>query len=179
MSVDGPRTSVFTFQSAVHTVHVLRSLDEQRQKDVLCDVTVEVGCRSFRAHCSVLACCSDYFYTRLLNHTGWNFVITLPDEVTVEGFVPLLQFAYTAKLHFTKENILEIHRCAELLGFHNLDKACFEFLIPRFTDGSRTTQEAKKKSKNSNKSKPCHEEQTYWTHARVLHLVHIVWTNLV
>ncbi|KAL7849009.1 hypothetical protein SRHO_G00206320 [Serrasalmus rhombeus] len=160
MSVDGPRTSVFTFQSAVHTVHVLRSLDEQRQKDVLCDVTVEVGCRSFRAHCSVLACCSDYFYTRLLNHTGWNFVITLPDEVTVEGFVPLLQFAYTAKLHFTKENILEIHRCAELLGFHNLDKACFEFLIPRFTDGSRTTQEAKKKSKNSNKSKPCHEEQS-------------------
>ncbi|KAI4905238.1 hypothetical protein NFI96_016114 [Prochilodus magdalenae] len=159
MSVDGPRTSVFTFQSAVHTVHVLRSLDEQRQKDVLCDVTVEVGCRSFRAHCSVLACCSSYFYTRLLNHTGWNFVITLPDEVTVEGFVPLLQFAYTAKLHFTKENILEIHRCAELLGFHNLDKACFEFLIPKFTDGSGTTQEVKRKSKNGNKSKNYHEKQ--------------------
>uniref|UniRef100_A0A3B1JEG2 BTB and CNC homology 1, basic leucine zipper transcription factor 1 a n=1 Tax=Astyanax mexicanus TaxID=7994 RepID=A0A3B1JEG2_ASTMX len=135
MSVDGPRTSVFTFQSAVHSVHVLRSLDEQRQKDVLCDVTVEVECRSFRAHRSVLACCSNYFYTRLQNNTGWNLVINLPDEVTVEGFVPLLQFAYTAKLHFTKDNILEIHRCAELLGFHNLDKACFEFLIPKFSDG--------------------------------------------
>ncbi|XP_072547820.1 transcription regulator protein BACH1a [Salminus brasiliensis] len=158
MSVDGPRTSVFTFQSAVHSVHVLRSLDEQRQKDVLCDVTVEVECRSFRAHRSVLACCSDYFYTRLLNNTGWNVVINLPDEVTVEGFVPLLQFAYTAKLHFTKENILEIHRCAELLGFHNLDKACFEFLIPKFSDGSGNTQEAKRKSKNSNKSKACHEK---------------------
>ncbi|XP_066522138.1 transcription regulator protein BACH1a isoform X2 [Hoplias malabaricus] len=158
MSVDGPRTSVFTFQSAVHSLHVLHSLDEQRQKDVLCDVTVEVGCRSFRAHCSVLACCSDYFYTRVLNHTGWNLVITLPDEVTVEGFVPLLQFAYTAKLHFTKENILEIHRCAELLGFHNLDKGCFEFLIPKFSDGCGTTQEVKRKSKNSNKSKNCHNK---------------------
>lgn len=79
-------------------------------------------------------------------------------QVTVEGFVPLLQFAYTAKLHFTKENILEIHRCAELLGFHNLDKACFEFLIPKFSDGSETTQEAKRKSKNSSKSKNSHEK---------------------
>lgn len=72
--------------------------------------------------------------------------------------MPLLQFAYTAKLHFTKENILEIHRCAELLGFHNLDKACFEFLIPKFSDGSETTQEAKRRSKNSSKSKNSHEQ---------------------
>lgn len=72
--------------------------------------------------------------------------------------MPLLQFAYTAKLYFTKENILEIHRCAELLGFHNLDKACFEFLIPKFSDGSETTQEAKRKSKNSSKSKSSHEK---------------------
>lgn len=83
MSVDGSRTSVFTFQSAVHSMHVLRCLDEQRQKDILCDVTVEVESRSFRAHCSVLACCSAYFYTRLLNHTGWNSVITLPEEVII------------------------------------------------------------------------------------------------
>lgn len=72
--------------------------------------------------------------------------------------MPLLQFAYTAKLHFTKENILEIHRCAELLGFHNLDKACFEFLIPKFSDGSETTQEAKRKGKNSSKNKNSHEK---------------------
>ncbi|XP_076832255.1 transcription regulator protein BACH1a [Brachyhypopomus gauderio] len=154
MSVDGVRTSVFIFQSAVHSVHVLRSLDQQRQEDVLCDVSVEVESRSFRAHSSVLACCSDYFYTRLLSHTGWNLVITLPDEVTVEGFVPLLQFAYTAKLHFTKENILEIHRCAELLGFHNLDKACFDFLIPKFSAGSGTAQEAKGRSQEIRSATP-------------------------
>ncbi|XP_062873119.1 transcription regulator protein BACH2-like [Trichomycterus rosablanca] len=153
MSVDGPRTSVFTFQSALHSVHVLRCLDEQRQKDILCDVTVEVEKRSFRAHCSVLACCSDYFYTRLINRTGWNQVITLPDEVTADGFVPLLQFAYTAKLHFTKENIMEVYRCAELLRFHNLDQACFDFLVPTRSNSSVATPEVKGKSKNSNKSK--------------------------
>lgn len=148
MSVDGPRTSVFTFQSAVHSHHVLRSLEELRQKELLCDVTVEVERRSFRAHSSVLASCSHYFYTRLTNHSRPNLTVSLPDEVTVEGFEPLLQFAYTAKLHFTKENILEIHRCAEFLGFQNLDKACFEFLIPKFSDGGGTSKKVKEKSKS-------------------------------
>ncbi|XP_016137681.1 transcription regulator protein BACH1-like isoform X2 [Sinocyclocheilus grahami] len=148
MSVDGPRTSVFTFQSAVHSHHVLRSLEELRQKQLLCDVTVEVERRSFRAHSSVLASCSGYFYTRLTNHSRPNLTVRLPEEVTVEGFEPLLQFAYTAKLHFTKENILEIHRCAEFLGFQNLDKACFEFLVPKFSDGSGTSTKVKSKSKS-------------------------------
>ncbi|XP_043114840.1 transcription regulator protein BACH1a isoform X2 [Puntigrus tetrazona] len=147
MSVDGPRTSVFTFQSAVHSHHVLRSLEELRQKELLCDVTVEVERRSFRAHSSVLASCSEYFYTRLTNHSRPSSSVRLPDEVTVEGFEPLLQFAYTAKLHFTKENILEIHKCAELLGFQNLDKACFEFFVPKFSDGGGTSKKAKGKSK--------------------------------
>uniref|UniRef100_A0A671KYU2 Transcription regulator protein BACH1-like n=1 Tax=Sinocyclocheilus anshuiensis TaxID=1608454 RepID=A0A671KYU2_9TELE len=148
MSVDGPRTSVFTFQSAVHSHHVLRSLEELRQKELLCDVTVEVERRSFRAHSSVLASCSDYFYTRLTNRSRPNPTVRLPDEVTVEGFEPLLQFAYTAKLHFTKENILEIHRCAEFLGFQNLDKACFEFLVPKFSGGGGTSKKVKGKSKS-------------------------------
>ncbi|XP_051521049.1 transcription regulator protein BACH1-like isoform X2 [Myxocyprinus asiaticus] len=145
MSVDGPRTSVFTFQSAVHSHHVLCSLEELRQNQILCDVTVEVESRSFRAHASVLASCCDYFYTRLTNQSRPNHTVSLPDEVTVEGFEPLLQFAYTAKLHFTKENILEIHRCAEFLGFHNLDKACFEFLVPKLADSSKTPQKVKSK----------------------------------
>uniref|UniRef100_A0A671N027 Transcription regulator protein BACH1-like n=1 Tax=Sinocyclocheilus anshuiensis TaxID=1608454 RepID=A0A671N027_9TELE len=148
MSVDGPRTSVFTFQSAVHSHHVLRTLEELRQKELLCDVTVEVERRSFRVHSSVLASCSGYFYTRLTNHSRPNLTVRLPDEVTVEGFEPLLQFAYTAKLHFTKENILEIHRCAEFLGFQNLDKACFEFLVPKFSDGGGTSKKVKSKSKS-------------------------------
>ncbi|KAL2096618.1 hypothetical protein ACEWY4_008766 [Coilia grayii] len=144
MSVDGHRTSVFTFQSADHSSHVLHSLDEQRQNDVLCDVTVLVENRSYRAHCSVLASCSDFFHSRFTGRGSQNRVITLPDSVTVEGFEPLLQFAYTAKLLFTKDNILEIHRCAEFLGFHNLDQACFEFLIPKFRKDASVPNEVQK-----------------------------------
>nr|XP_020468802.1 transcription regulator protein BACH1-like [Monopterus albus]XP_020468803.1 transcription regulator protein BACH1-like [Monopterus albus] len=140
MSPQAPRMSAFTFQSAVHSANVLQCLNDQRQRDVLCDVTVVVENRSFRAHCSVLASCSEYFHNRFTSVTRQNPIITLPDKVTVEGFEPLLQFAYTSKLVFTKENIHAIHSTAEFLGFHNLESACFDFLIPKFSEGKRTSQ---------------------------------------
>uniref|UniRef100_A0A3B5ANF2 BTB domain-containing protein n=1 Tax=Stegastes partitus TaxID=144197 RepID=A0A3B5ANF2_9TELE len=143
MTLQAPRTSEFTFQSAVHSAHVLQCLNEQREQDVLCDVTVVVEDQSFRAHCSVLASCSEYFNSRVAGVTRQNPIITLPDEVTVKGFEPLLQFAYTSKLLFTKENIHAIHSSAAFLGFHDLESACFDFLIPKFSEGKSTSQEVR------------------------------------
>ncbi|XP_026872775.2 transcription regulator protein BACH1b isoform X2 [Electrophorus electricus] len=145
MSQESHRTSVFTFQSSVHSSHVLRCLDEQRQKDLLCDLTVVVENRRFRAHRSVLVSCSDYFGARMTNHANQGLVIALPDEVSAEGFEPLLQFAYTSKLLFTKENVLEIRNCANVLGFKNLDKACFDFILPKFFDSNRNSSKGPRK----------------------------------
>uniref|UniRef100_A0A3Q0R0N4 BTB and CNC homology 1, basic leucine zipper transcription factor 1 a n=1 Tax=Amphilophus citrinellus TaxID=61819 RepID=A0A3Q0R0N4_AMPCI len=146
MTLQPSRTSVFTFQSAVHSAHVLQCLNEQRQHDVLCDVTVVVEDRCFRAHCSVLASCSKYFHTRLTSVTTQNPIITLPHEVTVQGFEPLLQFAYTSKLLFTKENIHAIHSSAEFLGFRNLESTCFDFLIPKFSESKKNSREVKQRA---------------------------------
>ncbi|KAM9811945.1 transcription regulator protein BACH1a [Syngnathus typhle] len=135
MLLQAQRVSVFTFQSAVHSAHVLQCLDEQRRRDLLCDVTVVVEGRSFRAHAAVLASCSEYFHGCVaVADSKRNTVVALPDEVTVRGFEPLLQFAYTSKLLFTKENIHEIQSCAKFLGFRNLESACFDFLIPKFCE---------------------------------------------
>nr|XP_046265872.1 transcription regulator protein BACH1-like [Scatophagus argus] len=132
MAMSAPRSSVFTFESSVHSSHVLHCLDEQRRRDMLCDVTVVVEGQSFRAHRSVLASCSEYFTHKISSISQHGAVITLPQEVTVAGFEPLLKFAYTSKLLFGKDNVVEIRNSASILGFRDLDEACFDFLLPKF-----------------------------------------------
>lgn len=138
MAVSG-RSSVFTFESSVHSRHVLRSLNEQRSRDVLCDVTVVAEGQSFRAHRSVLASCSEYFSQRISSLTDHNVVVTLPPEVTAAGFEPLLKFAYTSKLLFGKEDVLDIQTSASVLGFKDLDGACFDFLLPKFFSSTKAS----------------------------------------
>ncbi|XP_076605848.1 transcription regulator protein BACH1b [Chaetodon auriga] len=132
MTMSAPRSSVFTFESTAHSSHVLRCLDEQRRRDTLCDVTLVVEGQSFRAHRSVLASCSEYFTDRISSLSQHGAVITLPQEVTAAGFEPLLKFAYTSKLLFGKDDVLEIRNSASILGFRDLDEACFDFLLPKF-----------------------------------------------
>ncbi|MED6247233.1 hypothetical protein ATANTOWER_012522 [Ataeniobius toweri] len=124
--------SVFTFESTVHSSQVLHYLNEQRCRDMLCDLTVLVEGQNFRAHCSVLASCSEYFLQKISSLSQHGAVITLPEEVTAAGFEPLLNFAYTSKLNFGKDDVLEIRNSASILGFRDLDEACFDFLLPKF-----------------------------------------------
>ncbi|XP_054481888.1 transcription regulator protein BACH1-like [Anoplopoma fimbria] len=138
MATSAHRSSVFTFESTVHSSHVLRCLDEQRRRDTMCDVTVVVEGQSFRAHRSILASCSEFFTHKISPLTQHGAVITLPQEVTVAGFEPLLKFAYTSKLLFERADVLEIRNSASILGFRDLDEACFDFLLPKFFSSSHS-----------------------------------------
>uniref|UniRef100_A0A8C5FBS4 BTB domain-containing protein n=1 Tax=Gadus morhua TaxID=8049 RepID=A0A8C5FBS4_GADMO len=132
MSIYSPRSSVFTFESRTHCLNVLGRLDEQRHGDRLCDITVEVDGQSFRAHRAVLTACSEYFANVISKYARQGAVLTLPPEVTAAGFEPLLKFAYTSKLLFSKQDVLEVRSAASTLGFRDLDKTCFDFLLPKF-----------------------------------------------
>lgn len=57
----------------------------------------------------------------------------------------MLQFAYTSKLTFTKESIHAIRKSAEFLGFNNLESACFDFLIPKFSRSKESSQEVRRR----------------------------------
>ena len=57
-----------------------------------------------------------------------TILLLCPLQVTAKGFAPLLQFAYTAKLVLSRENIHEVILCADFLGVHNLEDSCFRFL---------------------------------------------------
>ncbi|XP_075410879.1 transcription regulator protein BACH2 [Tenrec ecaudatus] len=129
MSVgEKPDSPMYVYESTVHCTNILLGLNDQRKKDILCDVTLIVERKEFRAHRAVLAACSEYFWQALVGQTKHDLVVSLPEEVTARGFGPLLQFAYTAKLLLSRENIGEVIRCAEFLRMHNLEDSCFSFL---------------------------------------------------
>ncbi|CAH6792503.1 transcription regulator protein BACH1 [Phodopus roborovskii] len=138
-------SAVFAYESSVHSTNVLLSLNDQRKKDVLCDVTVVVQGQRFRAHRSVLAACSSYFHSRIVGQTDAELTITLPEEVTVKGFEPLIQFAYTAKLILSKDNVDEVCKCVEFLIVHNIEESCFQFLKFKFLDSTAEQQECARK----------------------------------
>ncbi|XP_010881141.1 transcription regulator protein BACH2 isoform X2 [Esox lucius] len=129
MSADEqPGAPMYVYESTVHCSNILLCLNDQRKQDILCDVTVLVEGKEFRGHRAVLAACSEYFLQALVGQTENAFALSLPEEVTARGFAPLLQFAYTAKLLLSRENIQEVIRCAEFLRMHNLEDSCFRFL---------------------------------------------------
>ncbi|XP_010606888.1 transcription regulator protein BACH1 isoform X1 [Fukomys damarensis] len=137
--------AVFAYESSVHSTNILLSLNEQRKKDVLCDITVLVEGQRFRAHRSVLAACSSYFHSRIIGQSDAELSITLPEEVTVKGFEPLIQFAYTAKLILSKDNVDEVCKCVEFLSVHNIEESCFQFLKYKFLDSTADQQECPRK----------------------------------
>ncbi|NXL88025.1 BACH1 protein, partial [Alectura lathami] len=145
MSLSEKNSVVFAYESSVHSTNVLLSLDDQRKQDILCDVTILVEDQRFRAHRAVLAACSSYFLSRIVGQLDADLIITLPEEVTLKGFSPLLQFAYTAKLILNKDNVSEVCKCAEFLGVHNIEESCFQFLKFKFLDCKLDQQECPRK----------------------------------
>lgn len=65
--------------------------------------------------------------------------------MTVKGFEPLIQFAYTAKLILSRDNVDEVCKCAEFLSVHNIEESCFQFLKFKFLDSTVEQQECAQK----------------------------------
>ncbi|XP_078392684.1 zinc finger and BTB domain-containing protein 7B-like [Cetorhinus maximus] len=112
-----------------HSSELLNSLNEQRHKGVLCDVTIVTQGLEYRTHRAVLAACSQYFRKLFTSRSfsGQHNVCEL-DFVRPEVLAALLEFAYTATLTISNSNMREVLQAARLLEIQCVTDACIDIL---------------------------------------------------
>ncbi|XP_078064633.1 zinc finger and BTB domain-containing protein 7B-like, partial [Mustelus asterias] len=112
-----------------HSSEILNSLNEQRHKGVLCDVTIVTQGLEYRTHRAVLAACSQYFRKLFTSRSfsGHHDVCEL-DFVRPQVLAALLEFAYTATLTISSANMREVLQAARLLEIQCVADACVDIL---------------------------------------------------
>lgn len=130
----------FTHTSVSHSQEMLDKLNALRSEGHLCDVTIRVQDKLFLAHKVVLACCSDFFRSKLVGRSEEEdkFVLDL-HHVTVSGFAPLLEYAYTSTLSISTENIIDVLAAASYMQMFAVASTCSEFMKSSILWGPSST----------------------------------------
>ncbi|KAM5129073.1 zinc finger and BTB domain-containing protein 7B [Mantella aurantiaca] len=113
-----------------HSSDLLSSLNEQRHRGVLCDITIKTQGLEYRTHRAVLAACSQYFrklFTGAPPGKPPRDVCQL-DFLKPDALGALLDFAYTATLTISNANMRDVLRAARLLEIPCVVEACVEIL---------------------------------------------------
>ncbi|XP_032157955.1 telomere zinc finger-associated protein isoform X3 [Mustela erminea] len=118
-----------------HSVRVLQELNKQREKGQYCDATLDVGGLVFKAHWSVLACCSHFFQSLYGDGSGGSVV--LPAGFA-EIFGLLLDFFYTGHLALTSGNRDQVLLAARELRVPEAVELCQSFK-PKTSVGQATS----------------------------------------
>ncbi|XP_006811935.1 kelch-like protein 28 [Saccoglossus kowalevskii] len=124
----------FQLHFAEELICGLNSLHEDK---ILCDITLKVGTKEFKAHRVVLAALSEYFramFTVQLKESKED-VIELKDiSITPESFQCLLDYCYSAELDLTIENVFEILAVAHHLSITSAMECCCDFIKQQFDE---------------------------------------------
>ncbi|XP_063773177.1 zinc finger and BTB domain-containing protein 24 isoform X2 [Pseudophryne corroboree] len=113
--------------SRVHVDTVLSSLEEQRRKNFLCDITLIVENVQFRAHKALLAASSEYFSMMFADEGDVGQSIYVMEGMVAEIFGTLLQFIYTGNVHVSEKCLQQIVATAQVLKVDDFVKACADF----------------------------------------------------
>lgn len=113
--------------SDTHSDTVLASLEDQRKKGFLCDITLIVENVHFRAHKALLAASSEYFSMMFAEEGEIGQSIYMLEGMVADTFGILLEFIYTGYLHASEKTTEQILATAQFLKVYDLVKAYADF----------------------------------------------------
>ncbi|XP_070274039.1 zinc finger and BTB domain-containing protein 24 isoform X2 [Myotis yumanensis] len=113
--------------SDTHSDTVLASLEDQRKKGFLCDITLIVENVHFRAHKALLAASSEYFSMMFAEEGEIGQSIYMLEGMVADTFGILLEFIYTGYLQASEKSAEQILATAQFLKVYDLVKAYTDF----------------------------------------------------
>ncbi|XP_006777254.1 PREDICTED: zinc finger and BTB domain-containing protein 24 isoform X5 [Myotis davidii] len=113
--------------SGTHSDAVLASLEDQRKKGFLCDITLIVENVHFRAHKALLAASSEYFSMMFAEEGEIGQSIYMLEGMVADTFGILLEFIYTGYLQASEKSTEQILATAQFLKVYDLVKAYTDF----------------------------------------------------
>ncbi|XP_025834257.1 kelch-like protein 17 [Agrilus planipennis] len=120
----------FCFSTSEHSTNALTLIHKMRQRGQLCDVTLNIGVESVRAHKVVLAAVSPYFFAMfngdMVEQTRTDIVLHDMDATAVEL---LIEYAYTGKVIITPDNVQVLLPASSILQIQTVREACCKFLM--------------------------------------------------
>ncbi|KAJ8286396.1 hypothetical protein GJAV_G00038800 [Gymnothorax javanicus] len=121
-----PETNSFRVEFPDFSCSILQKLNQQRQLGQLCDITVVIQGRHYRAHRAVLAASSPYFCDQVLLKNSMRVV--LPDVMHHCVFEGLLQSCYTGCLQLPAGEVVGYLTAASFLQMWHVVDKCTELL---------------------------------------------------
>ncbi|XP_035524753.1 transcriptional regulator Kaiso isoform X1 [Morone saxatilis] len=110
---DMPSLKLISATDTQYSAAVLKSMNEQRNHGLFCDVTIIIQDKKFRAHKTVLSASSTYFH-QLFSVAGQ--VIEL-NFIRAEIFEEILNYIYSAKIIRVRSDMLEeLINAGQILG---------------------------------------------------------------
>ncbi|XP_030044811.1 zinc finger and BTB domain-containing protein 7B [Microcaecilia unicolor] len=115
-----------------HSSDLLHSLNEQRHRGILCDITIRTHGLEYRTHRAVLAACSHYFkklfFSSSVEAAAVQRDVCELDVLKPDALGALLEFAYTATLTISNSSMRDVLQAARLLEIPCVVDACLEIL---------------------------------------------------
>uniref|UniRef100_H3DFI7 Uncharacterized protein n=1 Tax=Tetraodon nigroviridis TaxID=99883 RepID=H3DFI7_TETNG len=139
-----------------HPSTLLQRANQMRLAGTLCDVIITVDGHEFPAHRTILACTSKMFEI-LFHRSSLRYAL---DFLSPKTFQQILEYAYTASLQATAEDLDDLLYAAEILEIEYLEEQCLKVLE---TIQAEQTEEVAARNQNPGDHGD-HSRARHWRH---------------